>query len=268
MISHESAVENGRQCALITNDVLQLDSEEEKGDGDSDEENTFSSSISSMDYIHTNKELQKSYPEQIVGERTNTQCSSSKCDAAPLTESTVSSHHSHSNSQTPLKCNIIKNKDETEREKEEEALSDDNMAQKLSHLMSSGESLGAALKVGLSLAERTSLIESIMLYSRHVPNCVVADLVAEVINEQDSKSGQQRKSFNLSGVATKSVRRSSFESKRRESFSSRKRSRKPMTIPHSTSYECALLFVDISGFTAISRLLDVESLSKVWVKRE
>jgi class 3 adenylate cyclase len=33
-------------------------------------------------------------------------------------------------------------------------------------------------------------------------------------------------------------------------------------LPYATSYRCALLFVDISGFTKLSRLLDPESLSK------
>jgi hypothetical protein len=35
------------------------------------------------------------------------------------------------------------------------------------------------------------------------------------------------------------------------------------SLPYSTKYRCALLFVDISGFTKLSRLLDPESLSKV-----
>jgi hypothetical protein len=34
-------------------------------------------------------------------------------------------------------------------------------------------------------------------------------------------------------------------------------------LPYSSKYRCALLFVDISGFTKLSRLLDPESLSKV-----
>lgn len=34
-------------------------------------------------------------------------------------------------------------------------------------------------------------------------------------------------------------------------------------LPYSTKYRCALLFVDISGFTKLSRLLDPESLSRV-----
>jgi hypothetical protein len=35
------------------------------------------------------------------------------------------------------------------------------------------------------------------------------------------------------------------------------------SLPHCTSYRCALLFADISGFTKLSTLLDPESLSKV-----
>jgi hypothetical protein len=34
-------------------------------------------------------------------------------------------------------------------------------------------------------------------------------------------------------------------------------------LPYATKYRCALLFVDISGFTKLSRLLDPESLSRV-----
>jgi class 3 adenylate cyclase len=35
------------------------------------------------------------------------------------------------------------------------------------------------------------------------------------------------------------------------------------SLPHASMYHCALLFVDISGFTKLSTLLDPESLSKV-----
>jgi hypothetical protein len=37
----------------------------------------------------------------------------------------------------------------------------------------------------------------------------------------------------------------------------------PRALPYSSKYRCALLLVDISGFTKLSRLLDPESLSKV-----
>jgi len=37
----------------------------------------------------------------------------------------------------------------------------------------------------------------------------------------------------------------------------------PMVLPYASYHNCALLFVDISGFTKLSQLLDVENLSKV-----
>jgi hypothetical protein len=266
MISHESAVENGRQSAIITNDILLFALNEDAGDGDSDEENTFSSSISSMD--HLQKEFERNNaPEQIVSKPTKSS-QNTYIPNEPLTESTTATtQQSHFNTPSPLKPDIIEDKDGPEKDTEKEVLTDDDVAKRLSNLMSRGESLSAALNVGLSVVERTTLIESIILYSRHVPNCVVADLVAEVMNEQDSSKFGRQKSWtsNIPEVEPKGFLRSSSSSRNRGSLSSRRRSitRKPMTIPHTTSYECALLFVDISGFTAISRLLDVESLSKV-----
>jgi hypothetical protein len=37
----------------------------------------------------------------------------------------------------------------------------------------------------------------------------------------------------------------------------------PMVLPYASYHNCALLFVDISGFTKLSQILDVENLSKV-----
>lgn len=37
----------------------------------------------------------------------------------------------------------------------------------------------------------------------------------------------------------------------------------PMVLPYASYHTCALLFVDISGFTKLSQILDVENLSKV-----
>lgn len=76
------------------------------------------------------------------------------------------------------------------------------------------------------LLERASLIQSITWLGRHVPSCVMQDVIKEV----------------------------SHIYKREESR---------LIMPHAQIYKAALLFIDMSGFTQLSLLLDLESLSKV-----
>ena len=74
--------------------------------------------------------------------------------------------------------------------------------------------------------KRSSIIKSINRLGRHVPRCVVNDLSKEV--------------------------------------SRLERSEQPMLVlPYARTYRAALLLIDMSGFTKLSLLLDVESLSKV-----
>ena len=264
MISHESAVEIGRESANRTNEFLGIPDIEDEEIGDSDEENTFSSSISSLGYVHDSEPPNNTF-EQIVVKPNQTQ--HIHVPNEPLTESTVSNttstHQSHLVG--TLSPNIHDPSPQTEGEsnngkgirkegKSLHDLNDDEVAKNLANLMSRGASLGAVLNAGISIAERNTLKESIMRFSSHIPKCVVADLVADVLNEQDAEAVRRRSSGSFPETEDTQRRRSSHK---------RSSARKPMVIPHAVRYECALLFVDISGFTAISRILDVESLSKV-----
>jgi hypothetical protein len=76
------------------------------------------------------------------------------------------------------------------------------------------------------LAERVSVIESITWLGRHVPRCVIRDISREVL-----RIDQKEDSF--------------------------------LVMPYVQTYRAALLFIDMSGFTKLSLLLDLESLSKV-----
>jgi hypothetical protein len=71
------------------------------------------------------------------------------------------------------------------------------------------------------LVERAKISESICWLARHVPYCVLKDLL------QDVEEGL------------------------------------PISLPYTSYRKCALLFVDISGFTKLSQILSVENLSKV-----
>lgn len=83
-----------------------------------------------------------------------------------------------------------------------------------------------SLNITNLLAERASVIESIAWLGRHVPRCVLRDLSREVM-------GLHKKEESL------------------------------LSMPHPQIYRAALLFIDMSGFTKLSLLLDLESLSKV-----
>ena len=85
---------------------------------------------------------------------------------------------------------------------------------------------GSSYNITHLLTERLNLIESIHLLGRHSPQCVMNDLQHEVLRISKHQTSQ-------------------------------------MHIPHAKIYEAALLFIDMSGFTKLSQLLDLESLSKV-----
>ena len=70
------------------------------------------------------------------------------------------------------------------------------------------------------------IIESIRWMSSHVPRCVIQDLTKEAMLVHKKENNMSK-------------------------------------MPFSRTYRAALLFIDMSGFTKLSQLLDVESLSKV-----
>mmetsp|Transcript_20356 Transcript_20356/g.23384 ORF Transcript_20356/g.23384 Transcript_20356/m.23384 type:complete len:1580 (-) Transcript_20356:160-4899(-) len=81
-----------------------------------------------------------------------------------------------------------------------------------------------SLNIASLPAEIACTIESITWLGRHVPRCVMRDLSREVLQLHKNE--------------------------------------KPMVIPCAHTYRAALIFIDISGFTKLSLLLDLESLSK------
>ncbi len=83
-----------------------------------------------------------------------------------------------------------------------------------------------SLNITTLLAERASIIESITWLGRHVPRCVMRDLSKEAM--------RLHKKQDLT-----------------------------LVMPSQQIYRASLLFIDISGFTKLSLLLDIESLSKV-----
>ena len=76
--------------------------------------------------------------------------------------------------------------------------------------------------------KRVAMIDTVTRLGHHVPNCVLSDIYQEACNR--SKDVQIDHSCDM---------------------------------PKPKEYHAALLFVDMSGFTKLSQVLDVESLSKV-----
>eukprot|EP00554_Chaetoceros_debilis_P009004 CAMPEP_0194101608 /NCGR_PEP_ID=MMETSP0150-20130528/2290_1 /TAXON_ID=122233 /ORGANISM="Chaetoceros debilis, Strain MM31A-1" /LENGTH=1615 /DNA_ID=CAMNT_0038788273 /DNA_START=63 /DNA_END=4907 /DNA_ORIENTATION=- len=92
-----------------------------------------------------------------------------------------------------------------------------------------------------SNSDRKGFVDSINWLVRHVPQCVLRRLTEEILFYQDERDEGL-------GVRRKSI--TSIEAS------------DPMSMPHGTQYDAALLFIDMSGFTVLSQKLDVESFSK------
>ena len=142
--------------------------------------------------------------------------------------------------------------------------------------------------VTLSLVERSGLLKSIIRLSQHVPGCVIGSLLDDIYRdrrrEHQEKAGRRRRK-GLSGKPWRSRRRSSESCETCETCEEEKvyngdqlsstdrimnpsqrsiaqlvgKSTKPL--PLSRRRQGALLFVDISGFTNLSTMLDVDSFS-------
>jgi len=92
-----------------------------------------------------------------------------------------------------------------------------------------------------SNSDRKGFVDSVNWLVRHVPQCVLRRLTEEILFYQDERDEGL-------GVRRKSI--TSIEAS------------DPMSMPHGTQYDAALLFIDMSGFTVLSQKLDVESFSK------
>lgn len=89
------------------------------------------------------------------------------------------------------------------------------------------------------LMERAALTDSIKWLGRHVPGRVMSDLTGEVMRIHNKRGNDDHRKKKDTCVQA------------------------DMVIPHSQIYKAALLFVDISGFTKLSLMLGLESLSRV-----
>ena len=141
--------------------------------------------------------------------------------------------------------------------------------------------------VTLSLVERSSLIQSIIRLSQHVPGCVIRSLLDDISRDRKEKKERvdrrrRRGNAHHQKKSWKSRRRSSdscetceeekvYDGDQLSSHESRMspgqrsiaqlvgKSTKSLLL--SRRRQSALLFVDISGFTKLSTMLDVESFS-------
>ncbi|KAL7495786.1 hypothetical protein ACHAWT_004250 [Skeletonema menzelii] len=136
--------------------------------------------------------------------------------------------------------------------------------------------------IALTLLERSSLIESIIRLSQHVPGCVIGRLLDDITRDRrerkDRLDRRRRRGGNISHSLHQSCKSNS--SVIGDDHPQRAGSN-PLTkswvstpsdyceiggdgsksLPISRSRESALLFVDISGFTKLSTVLDVDSFS-------
>jgi class 3 adenylate cyclase len=134
--------------------------------------------------------------------------------------------------------------------------------------------------------EREQLIESLILFSCHTPCAVLEDLIkhelrlweehydaeetaADLADDTHSHGSlstlsSDEKSINYCSDFDKSQKSWSqkIECVASASFEQKMLLSRP-SLPRSRKRQCALLFVDITGFTKLSTMLDVESLSKV-----
>jgi class 3 adenylate cyclase len=123
-------------------------------------------------------------------------------------------------------------------------------------------------------AEKDQIIESLVWFSFHTPRTVLEDLIS---HEMELWRAQRRNSVrNLVNGAELMRDDASYSSMSDEgtpvgkNFSEammqmkgRKSVSDTINLPKCVERESALLFVDMSGFTKLSTMLDVESLSKV-----
>lgn len=155
--------------------------------------------------------------------------------------------------------------------------SEDDKAEMLAVLMKNHGSY-----VSSSLVGRSSLIQSVVWLSRHVPGCVLKSLLDAIKRARKEKAARRksRKKAQCCDVASNEVGAETLmpvkfkkdedadngsedehNCNSNDGEGSVEQYLNHSNLPMSRSRDSALLFVDISGFTQISQLLDVESLS-------
>ena len=172
----------------------------------------------------------------------------------------------------------------------------DDMAEQIANVTSDGGYRKTTKEASIVLSQseqvdRVDLLESIKWLGQHVPACVLETCSKEISEtmerieaklrgaEQEEEEEQERETAGSDEAsvdldrglevgsdvfydATSRISSSEVESLR--SISSRNaKMNGSADLPYATRHDSALLFVDISGFTKLSTLLDVESLSEV-----
>jgi class 3 adenylate cyclase len=122
-------------------------------------------------------------------------------------------------------------------------------------------------------AEKDQIIESLVWFSFHTPRTVLEDLIShemELWRSQRRNSvrnllndgGLMRDDASYSSASVSGASCKTF-SEAMVQVRGRKKTGDTIKLPKCVERESALLFVDMSGFTKLSTMLDVESLSKV-----
>lgn len=122
-------------------------------------------------------------------------------------------------------------------------------------------------------AEREHLIECLVNFSSHISTSVLEDLVSQesnIVHGNNSDSDGCSSLISSGSFSSLSTgedlgisEREEDGSVRVQTMSSELLRKNRSSLPPSRERESALLFVDITGFTKLSTVLDVESLSKV-----
>ena len=153
---------------------------------------------------------------------------------------------------------------------------EDDKAEMIAKLMKNHSTI-----VSSSLVERSKLISSVAWFSHHVPGCVLKSLVQSILRarKKGSMKSEPHREISCNGVQEM---KQSPKPKYKAHLQYSNPVQSPMSsifperptcvpptppfmiddrMPLTTRHDGALLFVDISGFTKLSLVMDVESLS-------
>jgi class 3 adenylate cyclase len=121
--------------------------------------------------------------------------------------------------------------------------------------------------VTASLMERTVLIQSVIWLSHHVPGCVLKHLFDTILRKRYAVKDKNTYEMASADMDTNFGSSPEFSYDNYDVQHAQHLSDTPiipvhdLSLPIVKTHESALLFVDMSGFTKISTILDVESLS-------
>ena len=157
------------------------------------------------------------------------------------------------------------------RENSKSETHEDEKARMMMHFMKNH-----AEAVTVSLVERTMLIQSVVWLSHHVPGCVLKLLIETILRHRTSSNdigdgNIQAEPIGDSDISSAMRRITAADAYDSPSLSMNNceilvplndvNKAKTHTLPISITHDSALLFVDMSGFSKISTILDIESLS-------